>query len=670
MQGTLETTIFARKGSIAVCGIAGFLSCGQKDQGPRLGQAVLQVLSHRGPDDHGWLMSSPREYRLGQGNLPAFDAEIILLHRRLSILDLSKAGWQPMSTPDGRFFIVFNGEIYNFVELRAELELLGHVFQSHGDTEALLHAYVEWGPRALNRLVGMFSFAILDRLQRMLFLARDFFGIKPLYYTHTPFGFGFASEIKALLAVPGVSRRVNPQRLHAYLTTGMTDHGRETMFADIFQVPAAHCLEISLDSPTMAAPRRYWNVDLNDRLDISFREATARLRQLFLDSVRLHLRSDVPVGAALSGGIDSSAIVNAMRYLEPRLELHTFSYIADTPQLSEEAWVDLAASKAGAVVHKIQAAPEELLSDLERLIFQQDEPFGSTSIYLQHRVFRLARETGITVMLDGQGADEMLGGYRPYLAARLATLVRQGQWLKAFRFLNNIRHIPGTGGMLRLLLQCAAFLVPEKCKFLGKQWLERSVMPPWLNERWFDEHGVHWRRDAAEPSLERRAVAIPHYARHDYLRRHLHRTLMETSLPMLLRYEDRNSMAQSIESRVPFLTPDLACFLLKLPEEYLIGLDGTSKRIFRAAMRGIVPDPVLDRRDKIGFATPEQQWFTRMRPWVEKTLDGADNIPAFHAPALRNAWQAVIEKKHGFDFRPWRWVNLIRWAEQFDVQFM
>src|SRR5262249_51837779 len=161
-----------------------------------------------------------------------------------------------------------------------------HIFQSHGDTEVLLHAYVEWGPRALNRLVGMFSFSILDPLQRTLFLARDFFGIKPPYYTHTSFRFAFASQTKPLLAVPGVPRRVNAQRLHAYLTTGMTDHGQETLFADILQVPAAHCLEISLDSPTVSAPRRYWTVDLNERLVISFPEATARLRELFLDSVR------------------------------------------------------------------------------------------------------------------------------------------------------------------------------------------------------------------------------------------------------------------------------------------------------------------------------------------------------------------------------------------------
>jgi asparagine synthase (glutamine-hydrolysing) len=646
-----------------VCGIAGFLRLGQQEQGPRLSQAVLEVLRHRGPDDHGWLLSSPTEFRLGKGTLPAFDAEVILLHRRLSILDLSQAGWQPMGTPDGRFFIVFNGEIYNFVELRAELERLGHVFQSHGDTEVLLHAYVEWGPRALNRLIGMFSFVILDRLQRALFLARDFFGIKPLYYTHTTSGFAFASEIKALRDVPGVSRRVNPQRLYSYLTAALTDHGSDTLFADIQQLPAAHCLEIHLDASQIGSPRRFWNVDLTEKLDIGYPEATRQLRELFLDSVRLHLRSDVPVGAALSGGIDSSAIVSAMRHLEPRLELHTFSYIADTPQLSEEKWVDLAAGRARAVVHKIQTGPGELVDDLDRLIYQQDEPFGSSSIYVQHRVFRRAREAGITVMLDGQGADEMLGGYRPCLAARLASLLRQGHWIEALRFLERIRRLPGTGGILRMLLQCAGFLLPGKFKNLGKQWVQQSVMPPWLNARWFEARGVQWRSDPAEES------ALPRSMHSDLLRGHLHRSLMESSLPMLLRYEDRNSMAHSIESRVPFLTPELAGFLLRLPEEYLIGPDGVSKRIFRAAMRGIVPDPVLDRRDKIGFATPEQQWFTRLRPWVEQTLSAANDIPVLHAPALHQEWQTLIQSKEGFDMRPWRWVNLIRWAERFAVEF-
>jgi asparagine synthase (glutamine-hydrolysing) len=640
-----------------VCGIAGIVCRPGNPDGAQLSRPFLGLLRHRGPDDHGWLVARRDGVRLGHGLPEDQPGEVILVHRRLSILDLSSAGWQPMATADQRYFIVFNGEIYNFIELRTELERLGHVFVSHSDTEVLLHAYVAWGTAALPRLVGMFAFALLDRQARKLVLARDFFGIKPLYYTDAA-GFAFASEIKALLALSGVSRQVNPHRLYEYLVAGRTDHGRETLFAGIHQLPAAHYLEIDLDAPTPPEPVCYWHVDLNDKLDLSFEEASAHVRALFLDNVRLHLRSDVPVGAALSGGIDSSAIVAAMRHLEPRLDLHTFSYVADDPELCEERWVDVAAGSAGAVQHKVHASSEEMVDDLDQLIYSQDEPFGSTSIYVQHRVFRLAREAGIKVMLDGQGADEMLAGYRHYLAARLASLLRQGRWIEALRFLRRAAGLPGTAGRARLVLQAMGLLVPGRCKTLAKRLLGRELAPPWLGAAWFARQGV-------------RPFDVGGHQGPDVLRAQLHRTLFETSLPMLLRYEDRNSMAQSIESRVPFLTPRLAEFLLRLPEEYLLGADGTSKRVFRSAMHGLVPEEVLERRDKIGFATPERSWFLKMRPWVEATLHGpvAQAIPALNCAGVAWEWQAILEGRRPFDFRVWRWVNMVRWAERFDVAF-
>jgi asparagine synthase (glutamine-hydrolysing) len=619
---------------------------------------LLRLLEHRGPDDHGWLALSREGVRLGRGHSCPSEAEVLLLHRRLSILDLTDAGWQPMGTPDGRHYIVFNGEIYNYLELRAELEVLGHVFRSRSDTEVLLHAYTEWGQQALSRLVGMFAFAILDTHARRLFLARDCFGIKPLYYTHATAAFAFASEIKALLELPGRSRRADPQRLFDYLRHGRTDHGGGTMFADVCQLPAAHYLEVSLDRPGEVCPVRYWQVSLDEPLDVSLEAAAARLRELFLESIRLHLRSDVPVGAALSGGIDSSAIVTAMRQVEPRLEIHTFSYVAEDPALSEERWVDVVGRGAGAVLHKVQPTPDELIAELDELIYQQEEPFGSTSIYAQHRVFRLAREAGITVMLDGQGADELLGGYRPYLAARLASLARQGRWTEASRFLVRAARQPGTGGIGRILLQTGSLLVPAGAQAQARRLAGKPLMPPWLNARWFAEHGVR--------------PQIPHSnGMREVLHDQLHQTLVETSLPMLLRYEDRNSMAHSIESRVPFLTTPLVEFILRLPEEYLIAADGTSKNVFRRAMRGIVPDAVLQRRDKIGFATPEQAWLAKLRPWVDKTLAGeaARRIPALHGPGVQREWTAVLQGRKPFDFRVWRWVNLIRWAERFGVTF-
>jgi asparagine synthase (glutamine-hydrolysing) len=643
-----------------MCGIAGVIGPGTGDDARPLLDSPLRTLRHRGPDDHGWLLDTPQGLQIGRGELPSGPIRGLLLHRRLSILDLSDSGRQPMTTPDGAFAIAFNGEIYNYVELREELRREGCVFHSQSDTEVLLHACARWGPAALRRLVGMFAFALLDTRRRTLFLARDCFGIKPLYYVRAGATFAFASEIKALLRLPFVRRHVNAQRFFEYLRFGRTDHGGETLFADIRQLPPAHYLEVPLDDARPGAPVRYWDLELQERIDLSFDEAARRLRDLFLDNVRLHMRSDVPVGAALSGGIDSSAIVSCMRAVEPSADLHTFSYIADDPAVSEETWVDLVGRHTGAAVHKTHAAPDELVADLDELIHTQDEPFGSTSIYAQYRVFRLAREKGVTVMLDGQGADELLAGYRPYLAARLGTLVRKGHWVAAYRFAKRAAKLPGTRGLLRLLLQTGKVLVPSGCRSLVHRLLGPGLTPEWMNGSWFRARGV------TAPWVPTTGIDRP-----NLLREQLRETVVATSLPMLLRYEDRNSMAASIESRVPFLTPALAEFVLRLPEEYLIAADGTSKHVFRQAMRGLVPDAVLDRRDKIGFATPELRWLKALRPWVEATLASqrARAIPALNLPAMRREWRCVVEGRRPFDFRVWRWVNLIRWAERFDVSF-
>jgi asparagine synthase (glutamine-hydrolysing) len=644
-----------------LCGIAGIVGMPAGVSADTLAKTWLRVLRHRGPDDFGWLVLSGRQIHRGRADCPAIETDALLLQRRLSILDLSEAGWQPMATPEGRFFITYNGEIYNYLELQKELQALGHTFLSHSDTEVLLHAYIEWGAQALTRLIGMFAFAVLDVRNRSLFLARDCFGIKPLYYTQSPTTFAFASEIKALLELPGVKRRANPQRLFEYLRWGRTDHGGETMYAGIHQLPAAHCIEITLDKPGSGSPVRYWQVNLGKPLDVSERQAATQVRELFLHNVRLHLRSDVPVGTALSGGIDSSAIVGAMRHLAPRAEIHAISYVANDPALSEEHWIDLAGKSAQATVHKVHATPEEMVADLDFLISQQDEPFGSTSIYAQHRVFKRAQEAGIKVMLDGQGADEMLAGYRPFLAARFASLLRQSKWEEASRFLVRSSRQQGAGGMPRVLLQAAHLLCPERFRTTGMRLFGKNPLPPWLNGHWFQDHGVKVGSPHAESCTKTKQL----------LREQLLESLMESSLPMLLRFEDRNSMAYSIESRVPFLTPAFVDFVLQLPEHCLIAPDGTSKSVFRQAMRGLVPDAILDRRDKIGFATPEQHWLATLRPWVDQTLssEAAQQIPALDLAAMKKEWLAVVEQRRPFDFRIWRWVNLIRWSERLGVNF-
>jgi asparagine synthase (glutamine-hydrolysing) len=614
-------------------------------------------IAHRGPDDHGFLrFDGDGVAREREWSADAPSPATVLIHRRLSILDLAASGWQPMATPDGRYHIVFNGEIYNFVELRTELESLGEAFTSRSDTEVLLRALARWGEAALPRLVGMFAFALLDTHDRTLLLARDPFGIKPLYHATTGTAFGFASEIKALLELPGLGRAPDAERLYEYLVFGSSSHGARTLFAGVSQLPAAHVMRVPLDDPGAAVARRYWTVPLDRRSGLSFEQAAEELRERFLESVRLHLRSDVPVGAALSGGVDSSAIVAAMRRVEPGLELHTFSYAAESDALNEERWARIAGEAAGARMHWVRPEAAELVADLDSLILAQDEPFGGTSMYAQHRVFRLAAESGVTVMLDGQGADELLAGYPLYSAARLASLVRQGRPLDAVAFMRALRGQPGRGGTLA---RAAQFLLPEAVQPAFRRAVGRELVPAWLRRDWFRDRGV-----------TARAPARLHRSR-DVLRHELGNTLNTLSLPMLLRYEDRNSMAFSIESRVPFLTAGLAEFVFSLPEEYLIDRQGTTKSVFRRAMRGLVPDALLDRRDKIGFATPEQEWLSVLRPWVEGVLasPAARRIPALDPAAVSHEWRRVLAGETRFDARVWRWLNLIRWAELYEVDF-
>lgn len=641
-----------------MCGIAGIVLREPGHVDGELLSRLSRRLAHRGPDDVGYLSSHGGQVETGRTFPDAgASAEVVLLHRRLSILDLSDSGWQPMSSPDGRYHIVLNGEIYNFLELRRELEALGHRFRSHSDTEVLLAAYSEWGRAALPKLVGMFALAILDTQARTLFLARDFFGIKPLYYTLDGPGFAFASEIKALLEIPGIPRTVDPERVYAYLVYGLTDHGHRTLLSSVRQLPAAHCLEIALDRPTEARPERYWNLDTTQRLDVSFEEAAGRLRDLFLESIRLHLRSDVPLGAALSGGIDSSAIVAAMRHiLGDSADIHVFSYVADDAAISEEHWIDLAGEAAGARVHKVRATTDDLIAELNALIDTQDVPFGSTSIFAQRRVFQRAREDGVKVMLDGQGADEMLGGYHGYAAARFVSLVRQGRVVEAVAYLRRASRSPGRAGLWR---QCLQRLVPGEVVDVIRRMPGLGRRPvSWLNASWFAEKGV--------------GIGPVRYARaREQLRSELERTITETSLPALLRYEDRNSMAASVESRVPFLTPALASFLLSLPEEYIVSPDGTSKAVFRQAMRGIVPDAILDRRDKIGFATPELRWLSSAESWVEQVLTGeaGRQVPALMSAEMVDEWHAIRQGRRPFGFHVWRWINLIEWSHQYGARY-
>ena len=659
-----------------MCGIAGVAYWSSETVDPSLARRLSDSLEHRGPDDLGFLgwdgnggldRGGASNGSLNQGREPSVVARksLALVHRRLSIIDLTPRGWQPMSAPDGSLHLVFNGEVYNYVELRDELRQKGVSFASETDTEVVLQAYAHWGAAAFQRFVGMFALAILDIPAKQLVLARDFFGIKPLYYSELEGGgLAFASEVKTLLEVPQVSRRVSAQTYFDYIRFGRTDGAAQTMFDSIRQLLPGELATVDLTGKTPMRVSRYWELSSELRSDLSRKQAVEAVRETFLENVKLHLRSDVPIGSCLSGGIDSSAIVMAVRHLLGKdAEIHTFSYIPIDTRLSEERWIDLVNERANAISHKIRPESEGLRRDLDRLIQTQDGPFSGTSIYAQYRVFELVHQHGVKVMLDGQGADELLGGYQGISrVARLASMLQQRQLFRALRF------------SLRVAWSCDDVPIDD---FLKKGYVRAADMlrrgnngsrgsapvslagPSWLDMHWFAERDVKV-IDQLRSFYDRES-----------LRTYLVQATQTTSLPHLLRYEDRNSMRFSIESRVPFLTPKFAELMLSLPEEFLVDNKAVAKSIFREAMRGIVPDEILDRRDKVGFTTPIRDWLVSLRGWVEEILDSemAHSIPGVDLPAIRAAWDEVTGGRDDLPPHIWRFVNLVRWCEGFQPVF-
>jgi len=634
-----------------MCGIAGIIT--KKAVEAHSLNQFWNSFAHRGPDDRGFLVYSNDEIKKERTNIHSNLSGTILFHQRLSILDLNNTGWQPMSSSDERYHIVFNGEIYNYLEIKEELQFLGHKFYSTSDTEVLLKAYIEWGEIALKKVAGMFAFAILDVNKQILFVARDHFGIKPLYYTLFNDGLSFASEMKTLVKLPFVNKQLDPETIYTYFRAAKTDIREQTFYSSIKQLKPAHFMVIPLKDPQNFQMECYWNLSLETNYDLSFQDAAKQLRELFLESIQFHMRSDVPISITLSGGIDSSAIASCIHYLYPDHKIHSFSYLADDNSFNEELWIDIVNSKTKAIPHKI--LPKKfLINNLDQLIYLQDQPFISTSIYAQYCVFNAIQMEGIKVTLDGQGADELLGGYRASLIARLATLIRLGDKDKINYFFDSCSKNLGISPSFWTRIN--DFLLTKPLQFALRNKNRDSFHPSWLNIAWFQERNVdltHFLLDYSESKF--------------VLKESLYDSLKANNLPQLLRYEDRNSMAFSIESRLPFLYPKLVQFIFSLPEEYIISNEGLTKAIFREAMKDIVPNEILNRRDKIGFQTPEKKWLMNNVDWIDKIFSAEmlRDIPFLNSEIIRKQWTDIKEGNLQFESRIWRWINFIVWYHQF-----
>ncbi|MGH7597704.1 MAG: asparagine synthase (glutamine-hydrolyzing) [bacterium] len=621
-----------------MCGIAGIFSFHQNAPATSAQiQKMTDAIRHRGPDDEGFYVN---------GN-------IALGHRRLAIIDLSPDGNQPMAGPDGSTWIIYNGEIYNYLELRAELKMSGHQFKSQSDTEVILHAYQEYGPDCVRHFNGMFAFALWDAQQHRLFLARDRFGIKPLYFYRNAHQLLFASEIKALLAVVEKRPSPNQQLVYDFLTLGVLDHTNDTFFHGIHKLPPAHYMLV--DAAGQEQTKRYWDFTVSSEVaslsDKTLAEKSQTFFDLFAESVRSHLISDVPVGSCLSGGLDSSAVVSVISRLireqkatsvGPRQQ--TFSACYNDSHLDEQPFIDHVIQATGALSHRVFPTAEGFKKDLPQLLWHQEEPFAGTSMYAQWEVMRSARDNRVTVLLDGQGADEQLLGYRKFYVFYIQHLLRNGR--RGLGLHEMLKHF-GSREVL-MTLQWQRGLRYWRGAKIGSAALAKQLLQDSFRQAYADSDvGL-----VAAGDLGTRIKA----------------DMTRFSVPVLLRYEDKNSMAFSRESRVPFLDHRLVEYVAGLPLNLKLR-DGWTKYCLRRSAQNVVPKKILARKDKIGFATPEEEWLRRaLKDEIRQTFHQAALLPELiKLPDLQNHFDAFGHGKRPLlssDFF-FRFFILERWARLF-----
>jgi asparagine synthase (glutamine-hydrolysing) len=650
--------------------------------------SLSRLIRHRGPDDEGFAIFDGKtapvlmggddtpnvsEYSKGVAWFPSsriagrgcsLNGGLALGHRRLSIIDLSPYGHQPMSDASGRYWITYNGEIYNYLELREELSVAGYQFSTASDTEVILAAFQKWGAACLSRFNGMWAFAIFDREKNSLFLARDRFGVKPLYFWQQGGRLAFASEIKAFTGLNGWRAKANRERLLDFLVWNVLDHTEQTMFEGVRQLLPGHHVTLNLQQVFSGAPAPKWHpkrwYSLPERVaSITGTKADEGLRTVLGDAVRLRLRADVPVGSCLSGGLDSSSLVCLMSgQLGPVAQrtaaLHTFTARSHDIEFDEFRYAQSVINIVDSTPHTVVPEPHVLFDEIDQLAWHQDEPFCTTSIFAQWCVFKLARSAGVPVMLDGQGADEILGGYRGFFGAHLAGLLRSGALLTWWRELGLLQQEIGFS-RLRSIGYTAAYLMPALIgligRFDGRSYADRE----WLSESAQAAFNKDPLRAAGGRARSVREMSVAQ--------------ITATNLPMLLHWEDRNSMAHSIEARVPFLDYRVVEHCMAIADAEKVG-GGVSKRALRNAMRGIVPDPVLDRRDKMGFVTAETLWVRRDEPILFRSAvnEAVKMLPSLLSPKLLERFDEVLAGRRPFDHRYWRAISVAYWVRAFDVE--
>ncbi len=624
-----------------MCGIAGCCHA-DKEVDRELFEEMVDIISYRGPDDRGTF----------------YEGNLALGHRRLSIIDLSEAGHQPFHYRE-RYVVVYNGEIYNYVEIREELKSAGYSFETQTDTEVLIAAYDQWKAGCVDRFNGMWAFAIYDRDNNNMFLSRDRFGVKPLYYYHKDGTFIFASEEKQILKMAGHRFSVNRPRLMEYMIRGIHDHTDETMFTDIMQLRDGCNMVYDIGSDT-ASVTRYFDISGEAGRYSNFDEAASDFRKNFEDSIRLRLRADVPVGYCLSGGLDSSSIVcmadSIIKKDGFKIHQESISSCFEDKRYDEQEYIDEVLAHTDVEGNKVFPQGSDVLGDLDNVLWHMDEPFSSTSQYAQWNVFKAAKDENLTVMLDGQGADEQLAGYTGFYSVILAEYLRRFRFAKFFHELKCYRNLRASTekyvNSWKIIVEAliSAFL-PKKLQKFGKihMFYLRQGLP-------------------FEPEdIKKTIYGIKLYPANDSRQYILDQ--LKCNLSMLLHYEDRNSMAHSIESRVPFMDPHLAVCAFRMPIDYKLK-DGITKYVVREGLKDVLPEKIRNRYSKLGFVTPEDQWINNNRETFRKEIEDAAEAlsPLLDKDRVRAWCDRIDGNVKRRDFIPWHIICAGHWVKLFDLE--
>lgn len=622
-----------------MCGIAGIYNL---DNRPVAGDALRKmtdIIRHRGPDGSGVYI----------------DGNIGLGHCRLSILDLSDNGIQPIAYADGRYQIVYNGEVYNFLEIRRELIENGFRFRSETDTEVLAAAYARWGMDCLTKFNGMWAFAIYDRKERSLFLSRDRFGIKPLYYSFDGHCFLFGSEMKALLALPEFNREISYQNVRAELHDPFSlEGGEETLWKNIKRLEPGHSLVVN---PTGIRKMKWWTTSDHLRsVPDTLEEQAEEFRSLFLDAVRLRMRSDVPIGTCLSGGLDSSSVVCAMAKIASGSEWNrervagdwqrAFIHLFPGTPLDEKSYAEEIARHTGIKPVYMETKPEDYLQTMEDIVYHSEDIYGGMLTPV-NTIYKAVSGHGVKVTLDGHGADEMMAGYNHYVGYAMADALRTRKPRQYFHLLQmEFEMMRGSqNSMITTLLGSVYRSSPLLRKLYPKHVRKDTVSEP--------EHCGPFK---------------------ETLRNKLYLDFHKTILPAILRNFDRMSMAHGVEVRMPFMDWRLVTYVFSLPPESLIGR-GHTKLILKQAMGGILPETIRWRKRKIGLNAPMVDLFQGpLRSWLEDIITSKDFLDSefFKGAEIRDEFQRKL--KHGLNwndtYRLWPFINLFLWTRIFSKRMM